>query len=181
MEDLPGAAQVWEIEREHLDAGQRLGELADAVVVRPIAASDEERALVEPERVTALGRFRALDSRGDRHARLDEVRADHLDLAAPSFLTRPEEQRALVGDERRVVDVDRVRIEALRRLRHDDLCPRVREQLPESRVLVLHPAPDPARRATRTPSTPPRSPERAAARAPGGAARSCSDSRTYAR
>ena len=138
MEYLPGPAEVRKVERDHLDPRQRIRELADALVVRPVAAPDEERALVEPEAVSALGQSRSLKARCDGHARFDEVRAEHLDLASPPLLARPEEHCALVRHERGVVDVDRIRIEPLRGLGDDDLGSGIREQLSEGGVLVLH-------------------------------------------
>jgi hypothetical protein len=88
MQDLAGPALMRKVERDHVDPGQSLGELANALVVRPVAPPDDERAVVKPERVPALYESWSLDPRCDGNTRLDEIGRHDLDLAASAFLSR---------------------------------------------------------------------------------------------
>jgi hypothetical protein len=51
---LAATAPVRQVERDHLDVGKRGSKRRDSGVIRPVAAADEQRALVEPDRVAAL-------------------------------------------------------------------------------------------------------------------------------
>ena len=126
---------VRQVEHEHLDAGQREHERPDPVRVRPVAATDEQRALVEPERVAALRGRRRLEPREHGYARAHEIPLHRRGLAAPALLARAQQQRAAVGDDRRIVGVDRIRI-ARQRLGEDDLGTGAGEQLAERLVLA---------------------------------------------
>jgi hypothetical protein len=123
VEHLAGAVVVGEVEADHLDVGEELAETLDAGVVRPVAAADEQGAFVEPDGVPALDRRGEAQLAGQGHARLHEVDAHLLRLAAAPFLAGHEEHGARVGDERGVVGVDRVRIGAAACLAEDDLRP----------------------------------------------------------
>ena len=135
MEDVGGASQVRKVEREHLDAGEGLPKGIDPGVVRPVAASDDKRPLVEPERVAALGRRRCLEVRGNRDAGLDEVDGHRAHFRSPPFLAGPQEDRPLVGHEGRIVDVDLVRANSERGLARQDLGARFLEKEAERFVL----------------------------------------------
>ena len=54
MQDLAASVPVREVEGDHVDARERAGERVDRRVVRPVADPDEQRSLVEPQRVAAL-------------------------------------------------------------------------------------------------------------------------------
>ena len=88
------AVPVRQVVREHLDVGERSRELLDAGRVRAVAAADEERALVEPDRVAALDRPGRLDPRGDGNAGALEVGDERVGLAEPAGLAGPEEDGA---------------------------------------------------------------------------------------
>ena len=115
-------------------SGESPRELLDACRVRPVAAPDQERLRVEPERVAAVDRPGPLDLRHNRNAGALEVGLQRERLAEAPILARAEEHRALLADEHRVVGVDRVGIPALA-LGEDHLRARVLEDLPESLVL----------------------------------------------
>ena len=121
MEHRARPVEVREVEDGYVDAGQGLDERPDADVVRAVAAPDEQRALVEPEGVAALGRRRRLEPHGDRNACLDEIGRHRVDLTAAALLLGTEQDGSTIGDERRIVDVDRVRCHSDRRPRQDDL------------------------------------------------------------
>ncbi len=94
-----GAVPVRKVERDHLDAGEQLSKRVDRRRARAIADPDEQRPLVEPDRVAALDRRRQLDPPDDRHACPLERRDGRLGLAPPSFL--PGEQQHGAVDARR--------------------------------------------------------------------------------
>jgi hypothetical protein len=58
VQQLVPSAVVRQIERQHVDIRERAGQRGDARVVRPVAAADDQRLGVEPERVAALGTVR---------------------------------------------------------------------------------------------------------------------------
>ena len=60
---------------EHVRVGQRGADRRDAGVVRAVAASDEQRVVVEPEHVAAVGGRGRLHPRGDRDRRPPPARA----------------------------------------------------------------------------------------------------------
>jgi hypothetical protein len=66
---------------------------------------------------------------------LVEVLGERVDLAAPPLLPRAEQERAAVGDERRVVRVDRIRVARRLRLAVDDLCAGLVQEVAEGVVL----------------------------------------------
>ena len=105
-------------------------------LVRAVAAADEERRGVEPERVSALHGRRPFEAAGDGHARFDEVDRHGVDLGAPSFLAGAQEERAVVRDQRGIEDVDRIGRHRHGRLGDDDLRARVGELLPKPFVLL---------------------------------------------
>ena len=74
-EHLARPAVVRQVEWDDVDVRQRIAELLDPGGVRPVAVADEQRSLVEPERVAALDRRRCLEPRGDRNAGRREVAA----------------------------------------------------------------------------------------------------------
>ena len=94
---LAAAVVVGQVDRDHLDSWERRSRAGGAGLVRPVAEPDDERPLVEPERVPALGERRLGQLGRDRHAGRLEVGAHRLDLAAPRFLAGPEQDRARVG------------------------------------------------------------------------------------
>ena len=69
-------------------------ERVDAGGVRSVAAADEQRRLVEPERVAALGRRGRLEPGGDRHAGLDEIGGQRVHFEPPALLAGAEENGA---------------------------------------------------------------------------------------
>jgi hypothetical protein len=120
MHHLVAAVPVREVEREHLRVREGGRELLDAARVRAVAAADEERVVVEPERVAAVDRPRRLDPGGDGDAGAREGGLERGRLAEAPVLARPQEDGALVADEDGVVGVDGVGVPRLP-LRDDDL------------------------------------------------------------
>ncbi len=96
VEHLARAVQVRQVEGDHLDVRESPPQRLDPGVVRPVAAPDKERALVEPERVAALGERRSLEPRGDRDARpLPRSAAIGVDFHPTRLLPRPQENGAV--------------------------------------------------------------------------------------
>src|SRR5207244_4806637 len=108
-------------EGEALAAREGPRQRACSGLVRPVSAADEERPLVEPQRVATLGERGRLEPRRDRHAGALQIAAQRLRLAAAELLARAEQDRARVGDERGIVCVDRVERAGQRLLRVDEL------------------------------------------------------------
>ena len=135
VEHLAGAVVVREVEGHDVDPGEQLAQRVDARVVRPVAAAHEQSAVVEPDRVAALGERGSVELSGDGDAGLDEIRSHGCGLAAAALLAGAQENRSAVGDDRRVVDVDRVRIGAVRRLGEHHLRAGLCEPRPERLVL----------------------------------------------
>src|SRR5918999_919297 len=135
MEHLAAAAQMGKVESDDIDVGERRAKSFDSHGVRAVAEPDEERALVEPDEVAALGQGGRLQRGGDRQAGFHEVGRHRVHLDAPPFLSRPEQDGALVRHERGIVDVDLVGAEPDRRLPADDLGSRAGEQRAERLVL----------------------------------------------
>jgi hypothetical protein len=108
VEDLPGAAEVGEVEGEHVHVGEQTREPLCAGRVRPVAEPDRERPLVEPERVAALGARGLLEAAEHRDARTLELPRERIYLGAAPGLARPQQYRPALRHHRRVVDVDRV-------------------------------------------------------------------------
>ena len=61
MHHLVPSVPVREIESDHLDSGKGVGERGYGRRIRPVADSDEKRALVEPDRVATLGEHRLVE------------------------------------------------------------------------------------------------------------------------
>src|ERR671910_981367 len=139
VEHLTRTAEMWKIEHDDVDVRKSVGECAHALVVRAVAAPHEQRPLVEPQHVPALGHSRRFEPGCQRQAGLDHVNGHRVDLYPPPFLPGPEENCTEISDERGVVDVDLVRAKADRRLAQHHLSARVREQVAEGLVLVRHP------------------------------------------
>ncbi len=101
-------------------AGERCLERGHGGRIRPVADADEERLLVEPDRVAAFGEggVRELGCDGDVGG--GERFRDGVGLVPPPLLPRPEEHCALASHEHGVVDVHRVRVARVV-ARHDDL------------------------------------------------------------
>ena len=76
-----------------------------------------------------------LEPHGHRHAGVLEVCRDRFGLHQPPFLSRPQDDRAAVGDDRRVEDVDRVGIGWKRSVGEHDLCAAGAECVAEGLVL----------------------------------------------
>ena len=108
--------------------GNAVAQRRDRGRVRAVAVPDEQRLVVEPDRVAALdggGRGRSRPTTGTPAA--SSARDDRLGLAASSLLAGREQHRAVVADEDRVVDVDRVGVAGVV-LGDDDLGARGLEQ-----------------------------------------------------
>ena len=99
-----------QVEHEHLDAGQHALQGPDPVGVRAVAVAGHKGVLVEPNQVPALGVGIAVEAACNQDARPLEVRGQRGRLAAAALLARVEQDRAAVGNEHRVEDVDRVRV-----------------------------------------------------------------------
>ena len=110
MHDLGRPHPVRQIEGDHLDVGERRPECRDSGRARAVAMADEERVVIEPDRVASLDRCGSGHGRGDRHSGGFEAQADARRLAEAALLARPEKRCATVTDEHRVVDVDRIRV-----------------------------------------------------------------------
>ncbi len=126
---------MWEIEDDDIDPRKGRLEGSDRGLVRSIADSDQQRPLVQPERVATFDRRGLVESSDYRHTRSFERRNERVRLRAAPFLARPEKDGAIGSDEHRVVHVDRVRIAGVV-VRHDDLGARAFEQLAEQLVLA---------------------------------------------
>ena len=79
-------------------------------VARAVAVPDEERVVVEPDRVSSLDSRGSVHPRGDRDPSRLEALADASRLSPASLLSWPQQGCPIVADEHRVVDVDRVGI-----------------------------------------------------------------------
>ena len=112
----------------------------------------------------------------DRDAGLDEVRPHGGGLAAAPFLAGAQEDGAAVGDDRRVVDVDRVGIRPVRRLGEHHLGTGLRQERAERLVLRGRLARVRLGTPAVGPPAAPHPPTAAPARARGAGGRSCSDS-----
>ncbi len=124
-----------EIEDDDIHIWKRRLERCDRGLVRPVADSDQQRPLVEPERVATFDRRGLLEASDERHPRSLEGRSERVRLRAAPFLARPEKDGAIGSDEHRVVHVDRVRIAGVV-VGHDDLGARTFEELAEQLVLA---------------------------------------------
>ncbi len=138
VHDLAGAVVVGQVERYDVDAREELAKRLQARLIRPVAEPDEERALVQPDRVSALRERRRLETPSDRDARFGEVSGHRSGLAAPSLLARSQEDGAGIGDDGRVVRVDRVRVRPVRGLAEDDLGPVRAQKRTKGLVLLGH-------------------------------------------
>ena len=134
MHHLGAAVPVRQVVGEHLGVGEGPRELLDACRVRPVAAPDEERLRIEPERVAAVDRPGPHDHAHNRNAGALEVDLQRERLAEAPVLARAEEHGALLAHEHRVVGVDRVGVPALA-LGDDHLRARTLEDLSQSPVL----------------------------------------------
>ena len=85
-------------------------QLPGALIVGPQRSADAEQVGLEPERVARLDRARRLDPAGRRDARVIEPALHDLRLVAPVRLAGPEGNRAGVGHEERVEDIDEIRV-----------------------------------------------------------------------
>ena len=119
----------------HLDVGERCAQRLDAGVVRPVAAPDDERSLVEPEHVAALCRGGRLQTCEHVDSGGGEVALDRVDLDLSQLLAGSEQNRAAARHGGGVVDVDRVE-RRVERLADDDLCARGLERRDERLVLL---------------------------------------------
>src|SRR5207244_10832561 len=90
-------------EGEALAAREGPRQRACSGLVRPVSAADEERPLVEPQRVATLGERGRLEPRRDRHAGALQIAAQRLRLAAAELLARAEQGRVRFGGELRLV------------------------------------------------------------------------------
>jgi hypothetical protein len=125
-----------EIEGENVDFRQRRLERVDPVVVRPVAAADEQRPFVEPERVASVNELWFFELARDRHAGPLEVVFDRDALDEPSSLAGSQHDCASIGDECSIEDVDRIGIAHDLRLRQKDLGASRAQRLAESLVLL---------------------------------------------
>src|SRR5204862_1693182 len=107
-------------EGEDVDLGERTRERLRARVVRAVADADDERALVQPERVSALRQGRWLEPGRDGDSRTLEVACHRVDLSPPPLLAGAEEDGSALSDDRGVVDVHGVRV-SFDRIGDDDL------------------------------------------------------------
>ena len=105
---LTAAVPVGEVEGDDVDVRKRVRQGRDRGRVRPVADADEERALVEPDGIAALGAHRVCELGSHGHVGRRERRRDRGRLASPLLLAGPEEHSAPRADQHRVVDVDRV-------------------------------------------------------------------------
>ncbi len=88
--------------------GERRFQRRNSLVVRAVADADEQRPLVEPDRIAALGEGRCLELACHRYPRRFERRDHRRRLAAAPFLPGSQEYRAGSSYENRVVHVDGV-------------------------------------------------------------------------
>ena len=138
VHDLAFAVPVRQVKRNDAETGE-LSERGGAGLVRPVAETDEQRSLVEPDQVAALGARGLVEARRHRHARPREIETERFRFAASTRLPGPKQDRAVVCDQRRVVDVDRVGIVLHGRLGQDNLGSGAGKQLAEGFVFVCDP------------------------------------------
>src|SRR6266540_3923772 len=112
-------------ERHRLDPDAHLAEdppeLAEPLRVRPEALAHRQDVVIEPEQVAALrGRGRPQPP-DDGHAHLLERFADGVLFATAELLPHPQDDRALIRHDHRVVDEDRIREARQRRIVRPDV------------------------------------------------------------
>ena len=73
VHDLAAPVPVREVERDDVDAGERVGERRDRGFVGPVADAHEERLRVQPDRVAALDERGLAELGRDRHARVRQA------------------------------------------------------------------------------------------------------------
>ena len=135
MHDLVSAVPVRQIEDQRLEARVAF-ERSDTVRARAVPLPGEQRPLVEADQVAALRERGLPEPSGDRDAGALEIRADRVRLAGSALFPRPQQDCAVVRDQDRVVDIDRVGIARIRRLGEHDLGTRAGEQLAQGIVLA---------------------------------------------
>ena len=135
MHDLVSAVPVRQIEDQRLEARVAF-ERSDTVRARAVPLPREQRPLVETDQVAALRERGFPEPSGDRHAGALEIRADRVRLAASALFPGPQQDCAVVRNQDRVVDVDRVRIARNRRLGAYDLGACAGKQIAERFVLA---------------------------------------------
>ena len=89
MHHFAAAVPVREVEGDHIHPGEGVPESAHRRRVRPVADADEQRLLVEPDRVAALDHRRLGELGCDRNAGRGKRSRDRIRLAAASDLPRP--------------------------------------------------------------------------------------------
>ena len=100
------------------DTFERVTQLPDALVVGAVGSTDDERLLVQPERVAAFQRAGAVNAGQDGNAKGEQCLCQRLLLAAPECLAHPADDGALARDERGVEDKGRIKVGRLRVLHH---------------------------------------------------------------
>ena len=114
MEHLARAVMVRQVERAHVNAGKQTPQRRDPRVVRAVRATDEQRRVVEPDRVSAFCVLAFRERPRDRESGCLEIGPHRVRLASSLRFPRVEEDRAPARrDEHRVVHVDRVEIPGL--------------------------------------------------------------------
>ena len=117
-------------------AAEQLRQLPVRLRVRPVAAPDRQRPLVQPEHVAAVGVRAAVQPPGDRHAGVLENGREPLRLVDARRLAHLKHDLPRARDEHGVVDEAAVD-EPVRRGQYHDLDPERGEQLHERLVLSL--------------------------------------------
>ena len=130
VEDVARPAPVRERNDDELvdGVGEQGAQLTDAVVVRAVAAADNNGAIVEPHDVAAFesaGRFDAADD-GDAPAR--ECRALRCGLAGAQRFAHRTQDDAALADDRRVAHVDRIEADTLTWRQREYLSARLLQQ-----------------------------------------------------
>ncbi len=135
MHDLALAVPVRQVEADEVETG-RLSESVGAILICSVAEADEQGSFVEPKQVAALGEGGSVQRCGHRQVRSIEIDTERRRLAPSARLARPQQYGAVIKDQHRVVDVDRIRVVLDVRRGEDHLGSGGFEQLAERLVLA---------------------------------------------
>ena len=130
METRGRAAGVGKLDLDGLRAewAQRGRQLAKALGVGAVAASNRQGVVVEPHQVAALGGGLILEGGEDRHAEILEGRGDGRLFTAPLSLAHAQHDGAGIGDDDRIVGEDRVGVFRQRSVVEDHLATEILER-----------------------------------------------------
>ena len=125
VENIRAPLVVRHVEPQYLDVGTgEFAELAQALEVRAVAHPGKQRKAVDPDKVATFHLAVASDFASDREAALFQCRAVDGRFLPPLRLAHPGLHEATRSDDQRIMGIDRIKGEALRRRQLDDLSTR---------------------------------------------------------